>query len=221
MRTGRELRNILPAFFQLRDHGDDGYLRSERRKAHGKKRCDDGDVANAVDEETVAFTEAGDDEAGERWADKARHVDHRRVERDGVAEIFAALDHLHQESLATGHVKRIDEPLACAEDEYFRNGDAVGECEGGKRQRLQHRECLSDDEDVTPVEAVNPHAGERREEERWDLAGEADDTEQPGRAGQSVDEPSGGNTGHPRADQRDALAGEKETEVTVAEGAPR
>ncbi len=61
------------------------------------------------------FAEGGDDEAGDGGTDEARAVGHRRVDGDGVAEVFAVFDHLDEEGLAAGHVKGVDEALESGE----------------------------------------------------------------------------------------------------------
>jgi len=59
------------------------------------------------------------------------------------------------------------------------------------------------------VEAINPHACKRREEKCRNLPGKADRAQQQRRAGQAIDQPTGGDPRHPGADQRDRLAAEK------------
>ena len=191
--------------------------------AHHEQRDDDGEVADAVDGEAVAFADRGDDEAGEGRADEAGDVDHGRVEGDGVAEVLLVIsssDHLDEEGLAAGHVEGVDEALHHAERDDLVDGDDLGEGERGEDERLDCREDLGPDEEVAAVEAVDEDAGEGREQEGGNLAGEADDAEQQRGAGKAVDEPTGGDAGHPGADERDALAAEEEAEVAMAERAP-
>ncbi len=69
------------------------------------------------------------------------------------------------------------------------------------------------------VPPVDEHSGDRRQEQRRDLAAEADDAEQQRGAGEAVDQPAGGDAGDPGADERDGLAAEEEAIVAVAEGA--
>ena len=114
---GREARDIGPALAQLREHGCGGTLLAGARQAHHQQRGDDGDVADAVDEEAPAFAGGGDEQAGERRADEARHVDHGGVDGDGVGEVGAVLDHLDHEGLAAGHVEGVDDALHRAERE--------------------------------------------------------------------------------------------------------
>ena len=44
--------------------------------SHHEQRGDDGEIADAVDGEAVAFAECGDDEAGDGWAYEPGDVDH-------------------------------------------------------------------------------------------------------------------------------------------------
>ena len=81
-------------------------------------------------------------------------------------------------------------------------------------------ECLSPDQQLALVHAFNEYACEGRHEEGEDLAGEADDAKQKCRTGEPVNEPTGGESRHPGADERDALAGEEELEVAMTHGAP-
>ena len=78
---------------------------------------------------------------------------------------------------------------------------------------------LRDDEHAVPIPAIDVDAGDRRQEERRDLAEEADEPEQERRIGEAVDEPARGNARDPRADERHALAGEEEPVVTTAKRA--
>ena len=88
-------------------------------------------------------------------------------------------------------------------------------------ERLQHGEDLRHDQGAVPVPAVDPHAGDRSEEEHRDLRAETDDAQQDGRPRQPVDQPTGGDAGHPRADQRDGLSAEKQPVVPGFERAQR
>ena len=56
--------------------------------------------------------------------------------------------------------------------------------------------------------------------EGGNLAGEADGAQQQRRSGEAIDQPAGGDAGHPGADEGDALAAEEEPEVAMAKGPP-
>jgi hypothetical protein len=74
---------------------------------------------------------------------------------------------------------------------------------------------------LAAVEPVNPDAGKGREEKCGNLPGKADRAQQQRRAGEAIDQPTGGDARHPGADERDALAAEEEAEVAMAQGAPQ
>src|ERR1035438_3271703 len=86
-------------------------MRACEVNAHHEKGCDDGYVAEAVDEEAPAFSESGNDEPRDGRADEARAVCHGRVDGDGIAEIVAIVDHKREERLPAGHVESVDEAL--------------------------------------------------------------------------------------------------------------
>ena len=189
-------------------------------QAHGVERGDDGEVADAVNEEAVAFAGNCDHHAGERRTDQARHIDHGRIQRDGVTQILFIFDHFHEERLAAGHVKRIDRALQSAKPDDFVNGDAVAQGECGEREGLQHRERLRDEQNIAAIQAVHPDSGEGREKKCGDLSREADDAQQERRAGEAIDEPAGREARHPRAHQRNALSTEVQAKISVAQRAP-
>src|SRR5579862_4642860 len=117
----------MPTFFELHEHtrarknnGFDFYL-------HGEQRSDHGEITQSIDEEAVAFADDGDDHSGKSGSDETRSVDHGGVERDGVAEVSASFDHLHEEGLPRGHVEGVDQPLKDAQHYDFGNGDASSE----------------------------------------------------------------------------------------------
>ena len=114
---GEKPGDVGPPFVQFVSHGGGWFPDLRHVETHGKERGDDGDVADAVDEEAPAFAGGGDQHAGERGADEAGDVDHGGVDGDGVAEVGAVVDHLHHEGLAAGHVEAVDDALRDAEDE--------------------------------------------------------------------------------------------------------
>ena len=110
--------------------------------AHHEQRDDDGDVADAIDEEAPALVFYGDEKSGEGGSDQSGHVDHRGVDGDGVGEVGAVLDHLDHEGLTAGHVEGVDDALESAEGKNFADGDAIGEGEPREGERLKHGEGL-------------------------------------------------------------------------------
>ena len=85
---------------------------------------------------------------------------------------------------------------------------------------MQSRQRLGPNQHLPAVEAIYPYPGKGGEQEGWDLSHEADQAKHEGRPGQTIDQPAGGDPGHPGADQGDALTAEKETEVTVSKSTP-
>ena len=159
--------------------------------------------------------------------DQAGAVDQRRVQGDGVGQVFLALDHLDEERLPRRHVEGVDQRpgtrLRATTCQMV--GGARFAAEGDHRQqgRLDQRQYLRDDEEAVAVPAIDEDAGERSQEEGRHLAGEADQAEQEGRvrAAEAEDEPAGGDARHPGADQRDALADEEQPVVAVGQGPPQ
>lgn len=88
-------------------------------------------------------------------------------------------------------------------------------------KRLNQGQGLGNDEYAMPIQAVDPDTGEGREDKGRHLSGKTDEAEQHRRTGEPVDQPTGGYTGHPGADQRNALAAEEELVVAMAERAQR
>ena len=83
---GRHVADIGPAGAEVFEDGglaEPGW--SGEGDAHHEQRDDDGDVADAVGEEAVAFARDCDDDAGERGAEEAGEIDDGGVERDGAA----------------------------------------------------------------------------------------------------------------------------------------
>jgi hypothetical protein len=161
----------------------------------------------------------GDEHAGGAGAEQAGGVDDRRVERDRVGQILAAIDDLHDEALSGRDVKRVDQALHDGENDQVRDVDRAAEGEPREGERLKHRQRLRRNDGAAEVPAINQHAGDGREEKRRDLPGEADDAEQRRRVSQAIDQPGGGDGGHPVADERNDLPGEEEAVVAVAQRA--
>ena len=99
--------------------------------------------------------------------------------------------------------------------------DAAGEGQGGKGERLEHRQCLGDDDEISTGVSIRRQSAEGSEGKDRDLAAEPGCAEQQLRVCQTVDEPALGDGLHPGADQGDDLAADEEAEIAVAEGAER
>jgi hypothetical protein len=86
---------------------------------------------------------------------------------------------------------------------------------------LQQRESLSRHKKPAAGPAVGQQAAEQAERQHGRLSDKPDQAEQEWGAGEAVDQPALGEALHPRAAQRESLAGEEEAEITVTERAER
>ncbi len=188
---------------------------------HQQQRDNHGDITEAVDEEAITLAKGGDDDAGQRGADEPRSIHHRRVERDGVAQVGAVLHHLHHEGLPRGHIEGVDRALEQAERDDLSHGNSSAQRQCGQPEGLDHRQNLSDDQGAMTVQTIDPDARERPDEQERNLQREAGNTEQERRMREPVDQPGGGDARHPGTDQRDALSAEEEAVVAVAQSAHR
>ena len=140
-----------------------------RRDSHDEQRRDHREIADAVDEEAPALADRGDHQTGDRRTDQARAVVHRRVDRDGVAEIIAIVHHLHEKRLPAGHVERVDQPLQRAERDDFPERDQMREGQRRERERLDRASRLRPHQQLPAIEALDPDARDRPERERDNL----------------------------------------------------
>ena len=124
-------------------------------------------------------------------------------------------DHLHQEGLPAGHVKGVDQTLKGAQDQDLPNRDSFGERQPSQQQGLHGGQGLGPEQHLPAIQAVDPYAGERGQQEGGDLSHEADQAQQQGGASQPVDQPTGGDPRHPGADEGNTLSAEEQPEVAV------
>ena len=207
----------MPALLQFMP---DGLVRASglaRGDSHGKQRCNDSEITEAIDQETVTFAERGDYDSGDGGPEKSSHIHHGRIQRNGVAQVSAILNHLNDEGLASRHVEGIDDALSQPQPDYFADGNDSGQSESGQCEGLQHRENLSYHEGLMAVPAIHPHTGEWPQKKTWYPRCEAHDAQKPRRAGYSIDEPTRGDLRHPSADERYRLAGEEQAIVPRAQ----
>ena len=116
--------------------------------------------------------------------------------------------HLDQKRLPRRHIKSIDQPLKRAEPDNLLNIDVPGESKKCQSQRLEHCQHLGHDQNLPSIKPVNQNAGERCEEKRWYLSRESHHSQEKSRTSQTIDQPTGGQPGHPRSDQRNTLPAE-------------
>jgi hypothetical protein len=96
-------------------------------------------------------------------------IHHGRVQRDGIAQVGAVLHHLHHKGLPRGHVEGVDRTLKKAkrDDVWYR--DSPRQSQYSQAERLQHRENLGNDQHPVTIKTVHPYAGERAEQQDWNL----------------------------------------------------
>jgi hypothetical protein len=94
----------------------------------------------------------------------------------------------------------------------------VSQRQTGKRKRFKHRQHLGHDQYAVAVETIDPDTGKWSEEEDWYLSAEADQAEQEGRVSQPIHEPTGGDSGHPGANERNPLTTKEEPVVAMPKG---
>ncbi len=89
-----------------------------------------------------------------------------------LERILSLLHHLHDEGLSGGVVERVDHSLKEAQRENLANGDASAEREIRERERLEHRQELSAEQDPMAAEPIDEGAADGGEEKRRDLIDE-------------------------------------------------
>ncbi len=212
--------HVVPPFAHLLEHAGPVGAAIKRLDAHQQQGCDHGEVADAVDQETPALADRADHQAGDGRPDQPRTVGHRGIDRDGVTEVVAIVDHLDQEGLPPRHVERIDHPLQRGERDDFPQRDDMCQRERRQGERLDGAGGLRPHQQLAAIEALHPHARKRPQRKRNDLSREAYDAQQQRRMGQVIDQPGRRQPRHPGADHRDALTEEEELEVAVPQRSP-
>ena len=142
-------------------------------------------------------------------------VEHRRVERDGVADVLAP-DELDRERLADRHVDGVGDPEQEGQHQDHPDLDDAGDDEHGEDRGEDHHRDLGRDQDPALGQGVRGDAGEQAEDHDRDELGGRDDAEPDRIVGQLEDEPRLGDLLHPGPDQRDRLAGEEQPVVAMA-----
>ena len=98
-------------------------VRCEPRRArhsHHQQTRDDRDVAESIREKAPAFADPGDQDPGDGGADDARAVEHGRVQRDRIHQVFLA-HHVHQEGLPRWNIKSVHHSQQCRQHEDVPN----------------------------------------------------------------------------------------------------
>ena len=84
-----------------------------------------------------SFADPGYQDPGNRGADNPRAIEHSRVQRDSVHQIFLA-HHVHQERLPRGNIESIHHPEQCRQHEDVPHPYDSGEGKGRKDQGQNH-----------------------------------------------------------------------------------
>ena len=142
------------------------------RHPHHQQTNDHGDVAHRVDEEAPALADLCYKDPGNSRADDARPVEHGRVQRDGVHQIFLA-HHVHQKRLPRGDVDRIHHPQKCGQYKYVPHLHGVGKRKGGQNKCQNHGRNLGADDHALAVEPIGGDPTQGRDQKYRDLAGES------------------------------------------------
>ena len=185
------------------------------RDAHHQQGCNHRKVAEAIKQKTPAFANRRDYQSGDGRANQPRSVCHRRVDRDGITEVVAILDHLYQERLTSGHVEGIDQTLQSGERDNFPERDDMGQCERRQGERLDGSRGLCPHQHLAAIETLHPDTRKWSQQKRNNLPCKANHAQQQRRMGQSIDQPACGQLGHPGADHGDALTEKEKLEVAM------
>jgi hypothetical protein len=144
----------------------------------------------------------------------------RRVERDGVRQIFAP-DEVDGDRLIRGRGEREtaarDEGRQQNDPDVPRVADDARGDQKRERERRQARARLRDQEQTLAVDAVGIDAAQKRQHEAGRSGRESIDAEPEGGVGQLQDEPALCDRLHPCADIRQERARPEKTEVAMRE----
>jgi hypothetical protein len=195
-----------------------GRARADHHHEQGHER---DDLGRPVDQETKGFAGDRQQQAGKGRPDQAGRVVHAGVEGDGARQILARRHQVGQEGLADRRIDRHHHAEHGSHEDDVPDLDHVEPGERGERECRHCRGRLRHEQQLPPLHPVGPDAAEGREHQHCDLPGERRDAQQPGRAGQAVDQPAHGDLLHPVADDPQRLAEKEQPEVAVLERAQR
>ena len=117
------------------------------------------------------------------------------------------------------HVERIGETVAGRQNRHVPVLDMTEPCQQRERERLEHEAGLGGDDQAALRQPIGESAGQEGEAQHGSELQRSDEAELEGGVGQLQNEPGLCDTLHPGSDQRDQLAGDEETEVTMVESA--
>ena len=185
---------------------------------HHQQGGDDEEEADGVYGEADALVRDGDNYAGDGWAYEACAVEHHRIHRDGIAEVFLVFHQGNDEGLARGHIEGVDKAEKDGEKNYVRDVDVACEKQDCQEQCLEHRKGLGGDEDAVAVPAVGHNACNGRDKEGRNLGCETDHPKEELRAGEAIYQPGQGDLLSPGANKGYNLAREEKAIVSVSQG---
>ena len=192
--------------------------------ADAEEGGEDGEEADAVEEEVAGDADGGHGVSAEGGAEDAGEIELRGVEGNRVREVFAG-NKAGDKGLVAGCVHGLGDAVEEAEDGDFPDVDQRSAVrvpepgEEGQGECLDHHGGLGGQQEAALVDAVGDDSAIEREKEEGEGAGEGDDAEPEGGVGEGEDEPAEGDVLHPGADVGSEVAGPEEAEVGVAEGA--
>ena len=117
--------------------------------------------------------------------------------------------------MTSGHVEGIDQTLQSGERDNFPERDGMGQRERGQSERLDGSRGLCPHQHLPAIETLDPDARKWSQQERNNLPRKANHAQQQRRMGQSIDQPTRGQLGHPGADHGDALTKKEKLEVAM------
>ncbi len=176
------------AFDQVRERRT---MLGQARRAiysHHQQTGNDRDVAETIHQKAPAFTDPGDQNSGDRWADDSCAIEHGRVQRNRIHQVFLTY-HVHQERLPRRNIKSIHHAQQRRQHEDVPNADDACKREQCQDQRENHGRNLGSDHYALTVETVGNDAAQRGHQKHRDLAGESGGAQQQRRTGQAIDQP--------------------------------
>ena len=178
-------------------------FRRARLRIHEHQRRDDGDVADAVDQEAITFTRFTpdrNDRTRNGWPDETCAVHHRGVQCDGVGKVGSILEHFNDESLTGGNVECIHDALKHGQSQDVPDVHVPAENQASQGKRLEHGQNLRHFQNRSAIPPVHPDSRKWGQQQSGYLSGETDHAEQQCGICQAIDEPARSDLSHPRAD---------------------
>ncbi len=191
-----------------------------RRYPDHQQADDHGDKAHRIGKEAPAFADGGHQNPGDRGTDHTRAVKHRRIQRDCIHHVFLA-DHLDEEGLPGGNIKRVDHAEQRREYDHFPHANPMSERERGQHECEQHRRGLRHDHHAVPVVTIHHGSAERRYQKNRNLRCKSHQAQHQRRACQPIHKPCLRHTLHPGAHEGNKLPGKEELEVAMPQRAQR